>query len=55
MSAERLYLTEVDLAPPGDAFFPALEAGRWEELARIAPPRGERDEADFAFVDFVRR
>ena len=53
--AERLYLTEVDLAPDGDASFPALDPSHWREVARLVPPRGERDEAAFAFVDYVRR
>ena len=53
--AERLYVTEVDLAPQGDAMFPAIDPARWREATRVAPPRGERDEADFAFVDYVRR
>lgn len=32
---DRLYLTEVDLAPDGDAFFPDYTAfGRWREISR---------------------
>ncbi|MCL7462153.1 dihydrofolate reductase [Pseudomonas sp. NW5] len=31
--AQRLYLTRVHLAPPGDAFFPAFEAGDWQCIA----------------------
>ena len=52
--AERLHLTEVDLAPQGDATFPSIDSARWRETTRFAPPRGERDEADFAFVDYAR-
>ncbi len=48
-------LTEVALALPGDAHFPALDPADWEEIARETPPRGERDEADFAFVTLQRR
>lgn len=48
-------LTEVDLDIPGDAHFPALHPADWEEIARNAPPRGEKDEADFAFVTLARR
>ena len=53
--ADRVHVTEVDLAPEGDAAFPALDPAQWREAARVAPPRGERDEAAFAFVDYVRR
>lgn len=31
--SDRLYLTEVDAAPHGDAFFPALDAADWRETA----------------------
>lgn len=48
-------LTEVGLDIPGDAYFPAVHPAEWEEIARDAPPRGEKDEADFAFVTLLRR
>jgi dihydrofolate reductase len=48
-------LTEVALDIPGDTHFPALSPKDWEEIARETPPRGERDEADFAFVTLRRR
>ncbi len=48
-------LTEVALELPGDAHFPAISPAEWEEIARETPPRGERDEADFAFVTLLRR
>jgi dihydrofolate reductase len=48
-------LTEVALDLPGDAHFPAIAPGEWEEIARETPPRGDRDEADFAFVTLRRR
>jgi dihydrofolate reductase len=48
-------LTEVALDIPGDAHFPQLSPQDWEEIARETPPRGERDEADFAFVTLQRR
>ena len=52
--ADRLAITEVDLAPEGDAFFPAIDRSRWREVARQAPPRAAGDEAGFAFVDYAR-
>jgi dihydrofolate reductase len=53
--ADRLHLTEVDLAPEGDVRFPAIDPAIWREEKREQGVRIERDEAEFAFVDYVRR
>ncbi len=53
--ADRLAVTEVALAPPGDALFPPIDPARWREVARIPGLRGPNDEADFVFVDYARR
>jgi dihydrofolate reductase len=53
--ADRLFLTEVALEPAGDAFFPQLDSMLWREVRRESGERTERDEAGFAFVDYVRR
>ena len=45
--ADRIVLSEVDLAPEGDAFFPVLDMRRWREVSRETPPRGEKDDAAF--------
>ncbi len=44
---DRIYLTEVDLAPQGDALFPALAPGQWREVdaERVEPQPG--DDAGF--------
>ena len=52
---DRLAITEVALAPEGDARFPAIDPSVWREVRREAGERGPRDEADFAFVDYERR
>jgi len=52
--AARLYITEVDLAPEGDARFPAIDRSVWREVGRRAGERGPRDDAEFAFVTFER-
>jgi dihydrofolate reductase len=52
--AGRLYVTEVALAPEGDAFFPPIDPTLWREVSREAGARGPRDEADFAFVEYER-
>jgi dihydrofolate reductase len=52
--AGRLYVTEVDLAPAGDARFPRIDPALWREVRREPGERGPRDEADFAFVEYAR-
>lgn len=52
--AQRLHITEVDLAPDADAHFPSIDRGVWREVARELGQRGPRDEADFVFVDYER-
>ena len=53
--ASRLHLTEVDLAPSGDARFPTIDPMFWREVSRHKGERGSRDDADFAFVEYERR
>ena len=45
--ADRLYLTEVDAAPTGNAFFPAFDEADWAEASRKEFPAGPRDDHDF--------
>ena len=52
--AARLHVTEVDLAPDGDARFPAIDPALWREVSRVGGERGERDDADFVFVEYER-
>jgi dihydrofolate reductase len=53
--ADRLYLTEVDLTPDGDAHFPAIDPAHWREVSRERGVRTDRDDAEFTYVDYVRR
>jgi dihydrofolate reductase len=46
--ANVLYLTEVDAAPAGDAYFPDFDEGAFRETARETFAAGKRD--DHAFV-----
>jgi dihydrofolate reductase len=46
--ADRLEITEVDLEPEGDAWFPEIAAVDWEKAAKTAG-------AGFAFVTYRRR
>jgi dihydrofolate reductase len=53
MLAQRLYITEVDLSPEGDAFFPEIDRKHWKESRRESRPKGPDDDAAYAFVDYV--
>lgn len=54
--ADRLYLTHVDTAVEGaDAFFPWVDPGRWEPVAREAHAADARHAFAFEFVDYRRR
>jgi len=39
--AQRIYLTHVDLAPPADTYFPALDPAQWREVLREPLARRE--------------
>jgi len=51
----RLHLTEVHVAPPGDAVFPAFDRSAFRETARRDYPQGPDDEHPFTFIDLERR
>ncbi len=53
--ADRLAITEVDLAPRGEITFPAIDPALWREDKREACAPGPADEARFSFVEYVRR
>lgn len=52
--ADRLYVTEVQLDPEGDAVFPEIDPAIWDEVERKAHPKGPRDDAAFEFVIYHR-
>ena len=53
--ASRLHITQVDLAPSGDAMFPFIDPLAWRETARIAPERESGDEADYQCIIYERK
>jgi dihydrofolate reductase len=53
--ADRLVITRVNLRPQGDAMFPEIEAGAWEEIARSEHQPGPEDAAGFTHVTYRRR
>ncbi len=52
--ANRLYLTEIDRAYEGDAYFPAFDKAVWHEVSRKHHPADDRHEAAFDFVVYER-
>ncbi len=52
---DRLYVTFVTLAPPGDAFFPAIDWSKWKEVRREEHGPQKGDDAGFAFVEYIRK
>lgn len=52
---DRLYLTEVDLAPEGDVFFPAIDPAAWREIWREAHEPDERNTCAYTFRILERR
>ena len=53
--AKRLYLTEVEAEPEGDAVFPAFDEAAWKEVSSEAFPAGEKDDHAFVFRVLERR
>ena len=52
---EKIYLTEVHVAPEGDAIFPTFDRSRFREARRSDHPKGADDEHSFTFMDLERR
>lgn len=46
--ADRIYLTDVDAAPEGDAFFPAIDGARWSEVSSTPVEAGEGNDHAFS-------
>ena len=53
--ADRLELTEVHARPDGDTRFPAIDAGKWREVARQHHPAGPDDSTAFSYVTYSRK
>jgi dihydrofolate reductase len=52
--ADRLYLTEVEATPLGDATFPAIDRAVWRPTRREDPVRADGDSAASRFVVYDR-
>ena len=53
--ADRLYLTEVDLEPEGDTWFPEFDRDEWVEVSREEHEPDEKNAHPFAFVVYERK
>lgn len=53
--ADRLYLTEVNIKPKGDAYFPEFNRENWAETSRESITASTKDESDYVFVVLDRR
>lgn len=52
--AQRLYLTRIDAAPEGDAFFPAFDEAQWQRVESQAHP-AEGSAPAYSFETWQRR
>lgn len=52
--ADALCITEVDLEPEADTFFPAIDPARWREASRERPAPGPGDDSAYSFVEWRR-
>lgn len=47
--AKRLYITEIEASPEGDAFFPAFDESLFREVANERHDAGDKDDHAFTF------
>lgn len=52
--ADRIYLTEVDMAPTGDTLFPAFDKSKWQRTV-IASHAANGDKPAFDIVQYDRK
>lgn len=53
--AQRLYLTEVDVSPAGDAWFPALDLAEWQLDDSESYPSDLKNPYSYRFLSYSRR
>lgn len=53
--ADKIYLTLVHRDYDGDTSFPQVNETDWEEISREDYERGEKFDAPFSFIDYVRK
>ena len=53
--ADKLYLTEVDAKPKGDAFFPEFDINKWQLISEEKNQRDEKNEYNYTFKIYARQ
>lgn len=53
-SADRLYLTQIDLVVEGDTRFPAFDYGQWQRIACDSHPADEKNPHPYSFETWQR-
>ena len=51
--ASKLYITEIELAPAGDAYFPKVDAKLWSEISREV--HTSEQGLGFSYVTYTRK
>jgi len=51
--ASKLYITEIELAPAGDAYFPKVDAKLWSEISR--EEHTSEQGLGFSYVTYTRK
>jgi dihydrofolate reductase len=54
MMADRLYVTHVEAAPPGDTRFPAIDPAVWKSISSESVPASDKDSVATRFVIYER-
>ena len=52
--ADKIYITEVDLEPIGDAFFPLIDSNLYKEISREPKAKNEGDSAYHSLVIYEK-
>ena len=50
-----MLLTEVEVSPEGDTFFPEFDKSNWKETFREFHPADEKHAYAFSFVDYEKK
>ncbi|PVV09003.1 MAG: dihydrofolate reductase [gamma proteobacterium symbiont of Ctena orbiculata] len=48
--ADRLYLTRVEVAVDGDAFFPEIDWDEWQEVSRVSHSSDNNNQFPYTFI-----
>jgi dihydrofolate reductase len=55
LSADVLYITEVEAEFQGDTVFPGIDSKKWKEVTRERHEKDENNPYDYSFVTYERR